>query len=93
MNIHDAVRYGPRPKGYKSKNTAKPPRQRDGLKTVGCSTKRGSMSSRLVAQSAYPGGKRLRRALAKLKARKEAYKPFSKPSGFKNTLPGSMNAN
>lgn len=92
MNIHDVVRYGPRPKGYKPKNTAKPPRKREELKTSGCCRKRSSMTNRLIAQSAYLGGKHMRRALAKLNVRLNTYTPVSKPSNHANTRPGSMKA-
>jgi hypothetical protein len=48
MNIHDAHRYGPRPKGYKARKTSCAPRTRAG--------------------QTYPGGRPLRRALARLSA-------------------------
>lgn len=55
MNIHNDKKYGPRPKGYKSRNTAKPPRQREGKVYAGGKALRRAMA-RLARDTAFYEG-------------------------------------
>lgn len=73
MNVWNAVK-GPRPKGHKPNNTAKPPRTRAG--------------------KTYPGGRPLRRALARLAASTAFYEKAGQGKSKKGTIaftkPGAM---
>lgn len=54
--------------------------------------KNGTKPARTREGAKFPGGKHMRRALAILSARQNAYAPFSKPSGHAQTKPGSLKA-
>jgi len=79
MNIHYVGNARvPTPRGHRPNNTAKPPRTR-----VNTNTK--------LAHNAYPGGKRYRKAMARLKARRNAHpQPKGQEAAF--VVPGSMKA-
>lgn len=53
MNIHNATKYGPRPKYYKSKNTAQPPRTRAGQTYPGGRAMRRALRRLSVATAFY----------------------------------------
>lgn len=74
MNIHDTVRYGPRPKGYKSRNTAETPRTREGQTYPGGKPLRRALDRLRRATDFYEkvGGKGKRGVSA-----------FSKPGAMK----------
>ena len=59
MNIHDDKRYGPRPKNYKARNTAKPSRTRTGQIYPGGRPMRRALAALARSMSFYEGaGKR-----------------------------------
>lgn len=74
MNIHNATKYGPRPKGYVSRNTAKAPRTRAGQTYPGGKGLRRALK-RLAASTAFyekVGGKG-----------KKGQEAFTKPGSMK----------
>lgn len=76
MNIHDALRYGPRVKGYKARNTAKTPRTRPGKVYPGGRAMRRALTRLAASMSFYEkagqGGKSKKNSSA-----------FSKPGSLK----------
>lgn len=53
MNIHNANKYGPRPKGYKSRNTAETPRTRAGQTYPGGRAMRRALRRLATATALY----------------------------------------